>query len=98
MVIWTKQVDAQGRLLIGGGSREHGRDETQFKLASKKSKIVRLSPWGLEGHLGKYHTLREMKDKFSQNDEVYFDRSVRVVVQECDHENDADRLIKVCQM
>ena len=52
-----------------------------------------------KGSLQKGTTLSRNKDKISQNYDVFiFNRSGSVVVQECDHENDADRLIKVCQM
>ena len=45
-----------------------------------------------------YHTLREIKTSFLKMTTFIFNRSVQVVVQECDQQNDADRLIKVCQM
>ena len=45
-----------------------------------------------------YHTLREIKTSLLKMTTFIFNRSIQVVVQECDHENDADRLIKVCQM
>ena len=72
--------------------------EHSSKMASKSPKIVRRSPLGLEGHFGILpHTSRN-KDKISQNDDVYFQpfgvsggTGMRI-------QNDADRLIKVCQM
>ena len=65
MVIRARQTDVRLQLKIGGGSPEHGREATQFKWLLKSPNIVLRSPWGLEGHFGKYHTLWEMKDKFS---------------------------------
>ena len=92
-------MDARGQLKIGGGSLEHGRRITVQRNGFEKSKLFVKVPETSRVTSELYHTSRNKRQSFSQNDDVYLiNRSVSVVVQESEKQNDADRLIKVCQM